>query len=181
MAPDDFPRFRAVLAGMAELYQRELSATLLDAYWLALRPWTLADFEVAAAHLMATKTFMPRPAEWNELRKAELPTAGEAWESAIAACLGWRYGTATVDDLTDRVVRMVGGYERLAMEPLDTQHFTRNKFIELYDELAETEATREAVPQLAGPPTTPRLTAGGFKTLGWQPPAIERSEPETSE
>lgn len=160
MLPADFERFRAVMAGMAELYQRELSTTLLDAYWLALGNWSLADFEAGAARLMATSTFMPRPSEWNELRKAALPTGGEAWERAIAACCGWRDGTASVDSLTDRVVRMVGGYERLAMEPLDTQHFTRNRFLELYAELAEAEDTREAVPMLAGPnvPWEHRLT-----------------------
>ncbi|MCC6475012.1 MAG: hypothetical protein IT514_14865 [Burkholderiales bacterium] len=173
MQQADRIRFRAVMAGMAEMYQRELSPTLLDAYWLALRDWPLADFEAGAAQLMATSKFMPRPADWNELRKAALPTAGEAWERAIAACLGWRNGTATVDPLTDRVVRMVGGYQHLALEPLDTQHFTRNKFLELYDELAETEGTREAVPQIAGPPQTPRLTAGSFATLGWSPPPKE--------
>ena len=51
------------------------------------------------------------------------------------------------------------------LEPLDTQHFTRNKFLELYDELAEREDIREAVPQIAGPASTPRLTAGTFKSL----------------
>jgi hypothetical protein len=106
---------------------------------------------------MATSQFMPRPADWHELRKAAAMTAGEVWEAAIAVCPGWRNGSASVDPLTDRVVRMVGGYERLAMEPLDTQHFTRNKFIELYAELAETEGAREAVPAIAGPPGRPRL------------------------
>lgn len=178
MAPDDFPRFRAVLAGMAELYQRELSPTLLDAYWLALRDWSLDDFEAGAGHLIATAKFLPRPADWNELRKAAMPTGGEAWNAAIAACLGWRYGTASVDPLTDRVVAMLGGYQHLALEPLDTQHFTRNKFLELYDELADVEFSRESVPQLAGPSQLaigdgrverPRL-AGSWKSLGWQPP-----------
>jgi len=152
MRSADFQRFQAVMAGMAELYQRELSNTLLDAYWLALRDWPLAEFEAAAARLMATEEFMPRPAAFTALRKsATTQTAGEAWEAAIRTCCNWRSGCATVDPLTDRVVRMVGGYERLAMEPLDTQHFTRNKFLELYRELAEVEEDREALPMLEGP------------------------------
>lgn len=151
MQQADFQRFRAILAGMAEIYQRELSPTLLDAYWLALRGWSFADFEAGAAHLMASSKFMPRPSDWAELRKAARMTAGEAWERAIAECRGWRNNTASVDPLTDRVVAMVGGYQHIALEPLDTQHFTRNKFIELYDELSETHNTREAVPQIAGP------------------------------
>lgn len=165
MSPADFQRFRAVLAGMAELYQRELSPTLLDAYWLALRSWALTDFEAGAAHLMATSKFMPRPADWHDLRKASVPTGGEAWERAIQACTGWRYGTASVDPITDRAVRMVGGYERLAMEPLDQQHFTRNKFLELYEELMDVETARESVPAIAGPPQTPRLNGSGPRLL----------------
>jgi hypothetical protein len=148
MQPSDFQRFRAVLTGMAEMYQRELSPTLLDAYWLALRGWALADFEAAAAHLMATARFMPRPADFTDLRKAARMTAAEAWDCAIAACPGWRYGTASVNPLVDRVVRMLGGYERLAMEPLDTQHFTRNKFIEFYESAGDAEETRTALPNL---------------------------------
>jgi hypothetical protein len=158
--PGDYERFRSVLTGMAELYQRELSPTLLDAYWLALRDWTLDDFEAGAGRLMATSTFMPRPADWHELRKASAMTAGEAWERAIAACKSWRNGTASVDPLTDRVVRIVGGYEQLAMEPSKSQHFTRDRFMAIYDQLAEAEATRAAVPAIAGPPSRPRLGAG---------------------
>lgn len=164
MQPADFERFRAVMAGMAELYGREISPTLLDAYWLALRDWTLADFEAGAGRLMATAKFMPRPADWHGLRKASRMTPGEAWEAAIGVCTGWRNGTASVDALTDRVVRMVGGYERLAMESLDTQHFTRNKFLEIYAEVEDAEDTREAVPAIAGPPQTPRI-AGTFRPL----------------
>lgn len=83
MQQADFTRFRAVMTGMGELYQRELSGPLLDAYWLALRDWPLAEFEAAAAHLMATATFMPRPAEFNALRKAGRQTAGEAWLAVL--------------------------------------------------------------------------------------------------
>lgn len=157
MQPHDFARFRSIIAGMAELYGKEISTTLLDAYWLALRDWTLNDFEAGAARLMATSTFMPRPADWHGLRQAARRTGGEAWEAAVMACPSWRDGTASVDPLVDRVVHMIGGYERLAMEPLDTQHFTRNKFLELYEELAETEGARESVPQIAGPPMLARL------------------------
>jgi hypothetical protein len=157
--PSDFARFRAVLTGMAEMYQREVSPALLDAYWLALRSWSLPDFEAAAGRLLATATFMPRPADFTGLRKAAQMTAAEAWDAAIAACPGWRYGTAKVTPLVDRVVRMLGGYERLAMEPLDTQHFTRNKFIEFYESAGDAEETRAALPTLTVPQILERAEA----------------------
>jgi hypothetical protein len=149
MEPADFPRFRAVLAGMAEVFQRELSPALLDAYWLALRDWRLADFEAGAARLLSTATFMPRPADFTALRKACEMTPEEAWDAAIAACPGWRDGTAAVNPRVDRVVRMLGGYERLAMERIDTQHFTRTRFLECYESTVEAEETRAALPHLA--------------------------------
>lgn len=148
MQPNDFGRFRNVLAGMAELYQRELSPALMDAYWLALKAWPLEDFEAAAAHLMASQQFMPRPADFTALRKAGQMTGGEAWDAALRACIGWRYGEVSVDPVIDRVVRMIGGYQHLAMEPLETQHFTRNKFLELYEEQAQVVEVREALPAL---------------------------------
>jgi len=178
MQPSERADFLRVLNGLAAIKRVALTAEAIDLWWATMRGWSLADFKAGAEQLLRSCQFMPTPYDFAQLRKASAMTAGEAWEQAIAACGGWRNGTAAVDPLTDRVVRMVGGYERLAMEPLDTQHFTRNKFIELYDELAETETTRKAVPQIAGPPTTPRLTAGTFKSLGWQPGQISR-ETET--
>ena len=173
MQPNDRAEFARVLAVLASIRRVDLTAEALDLWWSSMRDWPLAEFKQAASHLVKSCRFMPTPFDFEQLRRAAMPTAGEAWEKAIAACLGWRYGNVTVDPLTDRVVRMVGGYQHLAIEPLDTQHFTRNKFLEMYEELAETEGTREAVPQIAGPPQTPRLTAGTFQTLGWSPPPKE--------
>ena len=80
MQQSDFQRFRAVMTGMAKVYERELDALLLDAYWVALRDWSLEDFERAAGELMRTNEFMPRPAAFNALRKAATKLlASEAW------------------------------------------------------------------------------------------------------
>lgn len=147
MQQSDFQRFRAVLAGMAELYQRELSNPLLDVYWLALRSWTLADFESAAAHLMATATFMPRPSDFNALKKAGEPTAGEAWTDVLEYCSNKR--KIAPDGRTLRAANAVGGYYTIRMANIETAlpHIER-RFKEAYEELSDVEETREALPEI---------------------------------
>lgn len=165
MQQDDFRRFRSVMNGMAKLYGGELDAPTLDAYWLALRGWALADFEAGAAQLMRTSKFMPRPADFEELRRAGLPTAGEAWAEARTC---WRRGgSGTGDALTDRVVQMLGGYRAMGMMSSDQMPFLERRFAEHYESLRDAEEIRDAVPQITaqGPlrlngPTSARRLLG---------------------
>lgn len=149
MQQPDFTRFRAVMAGMAEMYQRELSGTLLDAYWLALRDWSLPDFEAAAGHLMAVNTFMPRPSDFNALRKAGRPTSAEAWQ------LAWQ-GNPTGDYAIAQALAAAAGPERLGMINIDRLPWVEKRFREAYDELVDVVEHREAVPQITQH-TAPRL------------------------
>lgn len=156
MQQADFTRFRAVMTGMGELYQRELSGPLLDAYWLALRDWPLAEFEAAAAHLMATATFMPRPAEFNALRKAGRQTAGEAWLAVLENVRrsAYRYGD-TVGGAADRAVAALGGYHVVGHCDLDKLGFPERRFAEHYDALQDADDTRTALPHIAQPAALP--------------------------
>lgn len=162
MLPDEFSRFHAVMTGMAELYQRELSPVLLDAYWISLRDWPLEAFEAAAGQLMKTAEFMPRPADFTALRKAGRATAGEAWakvlEFARKGYIRWDGGGRPTRDnsvespdeqLIDRAVRAIGGYEAIAMSPTDKTHFLEKRFCEHYSDIQDAEEIREAVPQIA--------------------------------
>lgn len=78
MQPSDFERFHAVMTGIAEVHERELSEFMLDVYWLTLGDWTLEEFELAAAHLLEHHKFgMPKPSHFTELRRSGEPTATE--------------------------------------------------------------------------------------------------------
>ena len=128
---------------MAELFQRELSAALLDAYWLTLRDWALADFEAAAGHLMARCHFMPRPADFTELQKAGQMTASEAWAHALARCSRWREGKSGDDDpAIDAAIRAVGGNRTIAMHPSDKLVFLERRFCDLYNERRDAGTAR---------------------------------------
>ncbi len=147
MQAADYPRFQAVMTGMAELYQRELSGPLLDAYWLALSSWGLSEFEAAAAELMKTCEFMPKPVAFNTLRKAGRATAGEAWAEVLECA---RRGLELPDDpLLRRAVHAIGGIRAVAMSDVDKTHFLEKRFCEHFESIQDAEDIREAVPQIA--------------------------------
>lgn len=153
MRADDFSRFRAVLAGMAKLYERELDAPLLDAYWLALRDWSLEAFEQAAAHLMSTGKFMPRPADFNALRRAGRMTPGEAWAVALRHARGAYRAGPTVPEV-ERAVEAIGGWRSIAHANVDALQFIERRFADAFAELETVTETREALPAIAGPAST---------------------------
>lgn len=160
MRTEDFERFHAVLAGMAELYNRDLSPVLLDAYWLALRDWSLTDFEQVAGHLMGTATFMPRPADFNALRKAGQETAAEAWVRVVRQSPRWRTGEQGDEDpLIDACIRAIGGNEVIAMTDVADLHWLEKRFTAAYDELRDATETRLALPYLTSSAEAKRLTA----------------------
>lgn len=151
MQASDFPRFQAVLTGMAELYQRELSGPLLDAYWLALTEWSLREFEAAAAQLMKTEEFMPRPVAFNNLRKAGRVTAAEVWievlDHARHDSPNFMNGHVKgLSELANRALRAIGGLHSVAMSDPTKTTFLERRFTEVYDQLSEADETREALP-----------------------------------
>lgn len=139
MQPADSPRFKAVMAGLAKVYEREPDQPLLDAYWLALGDWSLAEFEAAAAQLMRTSKFMPRPADFAELRRqSRRQTAAEAWFTS----------GESPDPRARRAMRIAAQGRYVGHIPTDELPFVQRRFLEVYDELQEVEETRAA---LGGP------------------------------
>lgn len=165
MQPTEGDRFRNLLRGMGRMYGQEPDALVLDAYWIALRDWEFSDFQAAAAHLMATAQFMPRPAEFNALRRAGEPTPAEAWSVALPGCKHWRTPEQLPNGRIARAAAAVGGFRAIAMSDVesDLPHVQR-RFLDAYEELTDVEATREAVPQIAPTPQPLRI-GGGFERL----------------
>ena len=131
------------MTGMAKVYERAVDQVLLDAYWVSLREWSLEEFEKGAAVLMRTSKFMPRPADFNELRKAALPTVGEAWASVLHHCKGGYRDGRGVSPQIDAAVRPLGGYRTLAMLPLEEMHWQEKRFAEHYDDAIEAQERRD--------------------------------------
>ena len=153
---EDRKAFLEVVVGFAELKGKQLSAPALELYWNAMRGrWGLDDFRAAAAHLIKTCEFMPTPKDFEDLRRAGEPTAGEAWQQALK---GW----AEPGSRAARAAQIVGNGRSLGMMDIERElpHVQR-RFFDVYRELADVEETRRDVPQLARPKTSGGLTHVG--------------------
>lgn len=148
MQPIDSKRFRSMLAGMGRMYGQELDQLVLDAYWLALGDWSLDDFEAGARQLMQTAKFMPRPADFHELRKAGRPTAGEAW-SKILECARAGYDEPQLDIPAKRALAAIGGIGAVMRSETDKTHFLEKRFAEHFGAMQDAHDIREAVPLIA--------------------------------
>jgi len=150
MQADDYGKFRAIMIGMGEVFGRDIPKTLLDAYWLALRDWSIEDFSSAAGHLIAHAQFMPRPADFTALREAAQPSAIDAWQKAIDHCSSgaYRFGGLDNGGPLDRAAAAAGGYRAIAMHPTDRLHFLQARFEKAYERSAEQQAAIAALPSL---------------------------------
>lgn len=154
MQTADVPRFHSVIASMCRVFGVQSDRVLLDAYWLALKSWPLEEFEQAAAHLLGKCQFMPKPADFNTLRKANNPTAGEAFHKAMLLArrapprelASLRSG----DDAIDAAVRAIGGYTELGNCESGKLHFLERRFAEHYEAIGEVQQVRNDVPMLGG-------------------------------
>lgn len=147
MQPTDATAFRNTLTGMFRLYGQDPDALVLDAYWLALTDWPIEEFQAGARHLMQTAKFMPRPADFAELRRAGRPTAGEAWATALDAVRGSNYPTD--DAALERAVRAIGGWKILAMTTDDGLPFIERRFAEHFESMQDADDVRGSVPRIA--------------------------------
>lgn len=139
MQPTDSPRFKSVMAGLAKVYEREPDQPLLDAYWLALSDWSLAEFEAAAAQLMRVSKFMPRPADFTEMRsRSRRRTAAEAWFTS----------GESADPRARRAMRIATQGRYIGHIPTTELPFVQRRFMEVYDEMRDVDESRAA---LAGP------------------------------
>lgn len=175
MQSTDFERFHVLMLGMGELYGKEISGPLLDAYWVALRSWELPDFEAGCAHLMANATFMPRPAEFTALRKAGRETAGEVF-AGIRQYLKYTPNGYTLQPDTPRVIesaiRAMGGPNAYAMCDEEKLPFLERRFCEHYEQISSHDETRNSVPQIAYKDEILQITrvSGTFKAIGKNEP-----------
>jgi hypothetical protein len=170
--PEDRKAFLEVVIGFAELKGKALSAPALELYWRSMQHWPLDDFRAAAQQLVRTSEFMPTPKDFEDLRKAGRKTPGEAWLAAVETSRRMayndrgpsRYVNTSGDELIDRAVQMIGGYDAIRMCHTDKLHFLERRFAEHFGELRDVSEVREAVPELAGPESFARIGTGGLKS-----------------
>jgi hypothetical protein len=145
MLPSDKPRFLAILNGLAAVKPNaKLTPEACEVWWLAMHEWTFDDFRDAALHLTKSVQFMPSPYDFDQLRKAGEPTAGEAWVTVLSGAK-LEPGSAI-----EKAARVVGGQYAIRHADIekDLPHIQR-RFMESYDAIKDAEDVRRAVPQIA--------------------------------
>lgn len=150
MRPTDRAEFVRVLNGLAAIKGKDLTPEALSIWWSAMSRWSLEDFKAAASHLVSSCQFMPTPYDFEQLRRAGEPTAGEAWLSVL-------HGDRLIPGSREaRAAAIVGGqyFIRHADVERDLPHIAR-RFKEAYEDLVDADLSREAVPQLAYQERTP--------------------------
>lgn len=158
MKPDDRMAFLEVVIGLAELKGKALSAPGLELYWRSMQHWELADFRAAAEQLVRACAFMPTPKDFEDLRRAARPSAGEAWAEVLDYVRNGPgpSGLVAYDHVdkppTDPVllaaVRAIGGFPAIAMSKTDQTPFLERRFAEHYEAIGDREEARQAVPSL---------------------------------
>jgi hypothetical protein len=175
MTPADRKAFLEVVVGFAELKGKQLSAPALELYWRAMQDWSIEDFRAAAEQLLRTCAFMPTPKDFEDLRKAGRPSAGEAWERALAhardlpASGGYLQERPSGDALLDAAARMVGGYKAIANASERDLQFIAQRFAEHFETLEDREDIREALPALTGGPKLERMDDGRGLVAVYEP------------
>jgi hypothetical protein len=161
MTAADRERFCQIVLGLAEVYSTQLSSPALTLYWNCLKAWSLDDFRAAAELLLRRCQFMPRPADFEALRRAAQPLAGEAWVRVLAHLRGGYRSGAGVDDggPIDQAVRSLGGYHSLAFRDTQFLGIDERRFVERFAQIVEAVEVRRALPRLANP-----MLAAGAET-----------------
>lgn len=151
MNTEDRKAFLEIVIGFAELKGKTLSAPALELYWHAMQPWPLSDFRIAASQLLRTLKFMPTPADFEDLRKANRITPGEAFAS-IRVWLVYSPNGYTLSETTPRniasAIQAMGGVNAYAMAREDQLPFLEKRFCEHYEQITANAETREEVSQL---------------------------------
>lgn len=79
---DDNPKFKELMAGLGELFDKDITETLANIYWTALKPFSDAECKAAFNQVIATHKYskFPLPAVFLEiLAGTQADKAMEAW------------------------------------------------------------------------------------------------------
>lgn len=170
MTLDDRKEFIEVVLGFAELKGKQLSAPALELYWRSMQDWALTDFLAAAEQLLRTSEFMPLPKDFEDLRRAGRPTAGEAWIHVLEHARRSHQELRLEDEVANRALRAIGGIRAIAMSSTDKTTFLEKRFCEHYEQLQSVQEVRDSVPQISfagcGKLTGPRSVAALFSGIG---------------
>jgi hypothetical protein len=146
MIKKDKKRFAELMAGMAEVFQKDLSQSLLGLYWNALQDISIAELEKAVSHIVMTRTItgtLPLPAEIIQAGGGSLEERAEiAWRTLVKTIedQGYYQTVQFEDGATGHAVQALGGWMRICGDDpdwtTDNLKWRKKEFVNLYHNFA---------------------------------------------
>lgn len=146
MHTNDRARFYEIIAGLAELQGRELSPAALKLWWSAMRNWDLDEFTRAANYLAKAIQFMPKPSDFEQLRRSSVTNGHEAWSAVLEHAAGrWRQ-SAIDDEIIAETVHRMGGFAMIGMCQTSQLDWKKRDFLEVYEMVIDEKAAAGVLP-----------------------------------
>lgn len=150
MQPADRAEMARILVSLAEIKPNgKITPEALELWYSAMSSWSIEEFRAAAQHLMLHEEYFPNPWHFQQLRKAQRMTPGEAWAIALQHVRSGAYHAGPAIPEVERTVKALGGWKVLAWSTVDSLPFLEKRFASHYDQLADVADAREELPQLA--------------------------------
>lgn len=150
MLDADEERFLKILNGLGALKKIELNEDAIELWWAAFASWSIEDFSAAANHLILTKQWIG-PQDFEALRKAGKPTAGERWAEVLQFTSSGGYRERSFgDELTEKCVAMLGGWRVIGQCELGRLGFLERRFVENFEHIGDVIETRKALAAVVG-------------------------------
>ena len=150
MQPGDRAEMARILVSLAEIKPGgKITPEALELWYAAMSGWSIEEFRAAAQHLMLHEEYFPNPWHFQQLRKAQRMTSGEAWAIALQHVRSGSYHAGPAIPEVERAVQALGGWKVIAWSTVDALPFLEKRFAQHYDQLAEVAEVRQELPQLA--------------------------------
>lgn len=123
------------MAMMGELFDKNVSSTLMEAYWKALEPYSDAEVETAFKRLVTTARFFPKPAEVLEaINGPQVDQAVLAWQRVDKAVREHGpYESVQFDDAAIHgAIELMGGWVQFQNVHVDEWKWKQKDFERLY-------------------------------------------------
>lgn len=133
-------RIASALLGLGEIYDKQLSETMIELYVKALDGLTASQIEQAATKAIATCKWFPKPVELRELaggtEQASLDDLAEVQADIAIDAIDrvGPYRSITFEDpITTAVIRQrFGGWENWCCQPPGELKWSRKDFVKAY-------------------------------------------------
>ena len=131
----DKKKFREIMAALAEVFDKEISETLLAVYWQVLEPYQDDEALKALNSCLKGCKFFPKPADILEFLQGKVDDrAVQAWEQVDKTMR--EHGNYVSVDFGDskihRVIELLGGWSYLGTLTEDEWKWKRKEFESAY-------------------------------------------------